>query len=326
MFCYKCGEKLNEGAKFCHVCGVKVNILDEQMVDLEEEDDFDEESGIGTEAYAIDRFYDTYQGLNIYGKQVYMLGQDDVPEKIQDNSSNYFNYDMEMPFIIFNYGNNLAQGFVITSSNIIWKYNYGSGNQCCKCSLYDIKEVRLEKAGLAKVMRIITNEGKICKEIYLTGMDNIPAFANKFSEFVRILQDKTIEINDDFNNDTAIREEQIANICNSVKFDNMYCEVGNPLQSKKEKNARKNFDIPLSEKMYLVCDTTVFGGCRKGLAICSSGFYFYEGKKGYIAWKNFKNIPVSVGLGGLHLGDMIFNTANDGKRICQILNTIQSFL
>lgn len=346
MFCHKCGQKLVEGARFCSSCGEKVVIPDEvekkalissiketektKMIEPEYEegeDDDDYRAKIGTEVYAITRFGYVYRYGNSFGNRVYFDGIDNIPTPVYDKGSDYFDYDNEKPFIVFDYKNYMENGFMITTSNIIWRYNYGNGNEFCKCYLYDIKEVRLERVVLAQVMRIITKSGKVCKDIYLTGIENTTLFVNKFSEFIQLLNDESFEWDEEEDEnvtDVEISEKEIWEICCSEKIDDIYCEIGNPLDSPKEKTARNNFDIPQDEKMFLVCDSTVLGSCKKGFAICSTGFYFAHNGAAKADWSIFKEVEMSYSLGTLYFANLSFSVAN--KKVYAVLVKLQEWL
>lgn len=338
MFCYKCGTKLVDGSSFCHSCGTKMTNISNVEEDVEEleDDDIDVEDKIGTEPYAVTRFYYAFKNGNMYGNKVRFVDEDKITDAMYENGNTYFNYDNESPFLIFDYRNDLENGFIITTSNIIWKYNYSGRNEMYRCCLYDIKEIRMEKAVLANVMRIITKSGEKYKDIYMTGMDNVALFINRFREYISLLQDDSIKINDDLEiiqengrqniNVVGISEERIAEICASKKDGSLYWEVGNPIHSKKEKNARRYFEIPQDEKIYLIFDSTILGGCQKGIAVCSTGVYFSENGLGYLDWKTFKQVPVSAGKTNIKLANLSFATGIEGKELCEILQTIQAFV
>lgn len=59
--------------------------------------------------------------------------------------------------------------------------------------------------------------------------------------------------------------------------------------------ARKNFEIPLSEEVYLICDSTVWQTCKKGFAICSGGLYLRgdaDNKSHHYSWERFKTMDI----------------------------------
>lgn len=62
-----------------------------------------------------------------------------------------------------------------------------------------------------------------------------------------------------------------------------------PKVSKKEEAARKYFGIPKDDKVWLILDTTLFGSCKVGFALCTSGMHAHDerGKDMHLSWQRF---------------------------------------
>ena len=121
----------------------------------------------------------------------------------------------------------------------------------------------------------------------------------------------------------------LAEACRLVVLDNTYCEQGFPIIKDKSKrcfNARNNFDIPSEEEIYVIYDSTLLGGCRKGFAICSSGIYYKESEKGFYSWDEFMRMNCELHITGLRIGNEEFNTATDGRKLNKILQEIRLLL
>ena len=95
----------------------------------------------------------------------------------------------------------------------------------------------------------------------------------------------------------------LRNILSKLDIHNSYVETGMPIvNGELIKKARKNFEIPASEKAYLICDNTVLGTCKTGFAICESGIYSRQKQLRYISWAEFKTTEI-INNGFLRIGD-----------------------
>ena len=122
--------------------------------------------------------------------------------------------------------------------------------------------------------------------------------------------------------------QDIWKVCCSEDIGAPYCEVGNPLKSRKEKAARVYFEIPQDEKIYMVYDSTVFGSCKYGFAICLSGiFYNSDGTgNGVVEWEEFKEIKINGGRSSVGFLGASFNTGTEGKKLLAILLRLQELI
>lgn len=71
---------------------------------------------------------------------------------------------------------------------------------------------------------------------------------------------------------------------------------GSSLPGKREDAARRYFNVPAGEPMYLANDTTIFGSGKKGFACCKTGIYLNDedNSKRHIPWDKFKDCRLSV--------------------------------
>lgn len=75
------------------------------------------------------------------------------------------------------------------------------------------------------------------------------------------------------------------------------CVVSSPYLESTQvcQKARKNFEIPLPEEVFLICDSTVWQTCKKGFAICSGGLYLRgdaDNKSHHYSWERFKTMDI----------------------------------
>lgn len=347
MFCVNCGKKLNEKIKFCPYCGTN---LSEYIESVQEELEVqNEKSDIKTEIHVQNDinivadnvsnhnsdmkkiveeiFYSIFRVRGAYGEHLYIVGRDNIPIDMQENASEYLaggDAD-EIPLLVFNYVDT-KYGFVLTDRRIVWHYDgYGWSD-----ILYeDIKNIQKEKANLATIMSIISYDNEIYPRIYLTGLQGEDKFIIAFRKFVFEIQ-KVLNPADEGESDERERYvDAIIRSCNCVKLDSVYCEIGSPKissQSHKYNNAKLYFNIPDTEDIYMIYDETILGSCKKGFALCTTGFYYCQERAGCIPWEDFKNIKVSKNFGLTSVGNMDFNTSTDCKKVVMILQSLQALL
>lgn len=346
MFCFNCGEKIVDGAKFCPNCGTNLmavfgggqavnasqpvsnELIVEQKIETGTEDD---EQYTDEELVEI-HFKDVFKGRRQFGEQVYIMGKDPVTQEIKENLQEYYLSDDEdeKPLLVFDYGKELEEGFVITTQRLVWYFKI-IGQQ--EIDLDEIKDVQIGKAVLATVMNVISFDNVKYKEIYLTGIRNETDFVLKFRQFIDRVHliyygDEEGDGEEDIDeNDTDF----IIQACHCVNMNLTYCEMGEPIMaasSKKYADAKVNFRIPDDEDIFLIYDATILGGCRKGFAICTAGIYYCQSRVGFWDWGQFKSINVSHSVfTGLLIGNESFTVSGgDGKNLLMILKTIQEYL
>lgn len=92
--------------------------------------------------------------------------------------------------------------------------------------------------------------------------------------------------------------ENIYDICKKHCFADYYCVEDIP--EKKYRNAVLNFPIPLelgNDGIIALIDSTIFGSCKTGLAICASGIYWKNdwstnSNENHLSWKKFKKADI----------------------------------
>lgn len=349
MFCFNCGEKVMDGAKFCPNCGTNLlaviggvqtanasqSISKESVTVQKTEIEQESNDGYMDEELVEMCFKEVFKGRRQFGDQVYIIGKDPITQEIKENLWEYYLSDDEdeKPLLVFDYGKELKEGFVITNQRLVWYFG-SEGQQ--EIYLDEIKDVQIGKAVLATVMNVISFDNVKYKNIYLTGIRNETDFVLKFRNFIDLVHgfsngmDDEVEYNEDIaesSGDTNF----IVRACGCVNMNSAYCEIGNPIMpvsSKKYADAKVNFRIPDDEDVFLIYDATILGGCRKGFAICTTGIYYYQSRLGFVSWKEFKSTNVShSAFTGLLIGNESFNAGGgDGKNLLMILKTIQEYL
>lgn len=141
--------------------------------------------------------------------------------------------------------------------------------------------------------------------------------------------EKTMKVND---NKPIPRQDPasfINSICANSGFDSVYGAVGLSLiGTNKYNKAKKHFKFLDGEDAYLIFDATVLGSCKKGFAVCTTGFYYSaDGENAYvISWDDFKNVNIYKEKGKLRINGKEFLTGNDGEKLYTILTDIQRWL
>lgn len=123
--------------------------------------------------------------------------------------------------------------------------------------------------------------------------------------------------------------EIVKSICVNSGFDSIYGAVGPSLiGTSKFNQAKKNFGIANGEDAYLIFDATVFGGYKKGFAVCTTGFYYSaDGSHAFIiSWDKFKSVNIVQKRSFLEIGGAEFNAGNDSKKLFEILTALKSSL
>lgn len=167
MFCSKCGSKVIDGSKFCFNCGAQFYNETEEIQD-----------------FVIEAFNNVFENSLNFGDKVYILKRDRINRKIEDTIENFFlDYRDEVPLLVFDYSDNLKQGSVITNYKIAWRYY----DKVEKQDIWEISNILVERAVLARVMRLVDGRNRKSGKIFLTGIRPDLAFVEKFKEFIEIL-------------------------------------------------------------------------------------------------------------------------------------------
>lgn len=98
------------------------------------------------------------------------------------------------------------------------------------------------------------------------------------------------------------------------------------LHKNKMKKAKKYFDIPEEDDVFIILDTGI-KSCSSGFVLCTSGFYYIESNqnlKGKMTWQAFKNAKiVAVGKDVLLIDDLYYSFISSPRDIAHILKRIQ---
>lgn len=359
MFCYNCGAKLPDGFKFCPECGTNLAVLQNESIETKNETEQQLSTSISDnnmsleeriaenqreeeeELEAIKRKYITeifneiFNDSRIFGNHVYIVGKNPLNQEIKENLEDYYLEGAnEKPLLVFDYKNGLENGFVVTNRRLVWYYSSSRGRQSIE--LDEIYDMNVGKALLATVFRPIDVDNIQHSEIYLDGIREMDTFIVKFNKFIDEIyytfNDSTDEGDDNEkceNTEEPTVCDLLAYACHIVKVNDTYCTVGNPTvepSAKKYSIARRNFNIPDEDDIFLIYDSTVFGSCEKGFAICTSGIYYCQNVRGYLDWAQFSKQNITCGFTGLKLANETFSMGTDGKNISIILNTIKEHL
>lgn len=116
-------------------------------------------------------------------------------------------------------------------------------------------------------------------------------------------------------------------VCGAATITAKDCSFGTPITGgKRLARARKYFNIPDEDNVYMIYDSTLLGSCKEGFALCSSGFYCCIDGTGYLSWDDFiqANIPLE---GSVNVNEYTFITATDtGKLLSAFLQKLQNRL
>lgn len=338
MFCINCGRKLIEGAKFCANCGTKLAELggESQKETIVEEKDSKVDltvqvlkNFIETREKVIEEvFSNSFRIRGEFGKQVSISGKDNII--LEANTREHFltENSKDKILMVFYYSDHFDKGFVITNRRIAW--DYGSG--VSEIYLTDIKSVEIGKAVLATIMKLTSYHNETYPEIYLTGIDGEAKFVAKFRKFVDTIHKRLYGDNDNQKNNSSEQKNMdfIVSSYQGMKLDDLFFEVGNPIRiqsSKKYEKAQLYFNIPSDEEIFFIYDDTVMGSCKKGFALCSSGYYYCTNRSGYIPWEQFAEIDISKCFAGIKIGREEFTPqSGDCKKLITILKNIQENL
>ncbi len=344
MFCMDCGTEIIEGAKFCINCGAEImvgfgkkkgqkEIRDEGKVILQKtvsDARIDcksiNDSAPLKEEVIEDIFSHIFCIRGEFGKYVYITGKDRMSPEIMNNLKEHFmsGDSAEKPLLVFEYGGEkLKSGIVITNKRLVWDYERGLN----EIFLTDIKYAAIGKSKLATVMHIVSINHGIYPKAYLTWMNNEERFVAKSKKFISAIH-KVFGINME---NQKIKDSFLIHACEGISVDKMYCEVGSPTipqSSGKYQKAKRYFNIPDSDELFLIYDNTVLRNCKKGFALCTSGFYYCLGKSEYILWDKFASVKIAKSFGGFQVdgAEFVTSSSGDSLQLLTVLISIQESL
>ncbi|MBQ7169557.1 MAG: zinc ribbon domain-containing protein [Synergistaceae bacterium] len=359
MFCSNCGANIADGSRFCSKCGASQGggrssgrgnsasltraevagrysnpgdlLADYNNVDRRTQDLMWK---IVIEGTFSDLFNKRKQ-FDHYGTNIYIIGKDSITREMKDNIGDYYMTDdpEEVPLLVFDYTGkgSLKEGFVITNSRFVFNFG-GRGQQ--EFELRELEDVEVGKALLANVMYLHTVDGVKSDKIFLTTAGDEMGFASTFREFVRRVNkfynffNGTLEQESDGGNSGDT--DKIIRACHCVQFGSgTSCEVGDPVltpkNSKKLAKAKAHFRIPDSDDVYFIYDSTVFGSCEHGFAVCSSGVYYsgdFEGAE-HLDWDDYEDAAITGGTMSVSINGSNFAAGFSGKKLLMLLQALQ---
>ena len=355
MFCNNCGANIADGSRFCSKCGASLQGGGRQqgsrnLTRAEVAGRYSSPGDLLDDYHNVDSrtqdlmwrviIEDTFSTLfnkrkqfDHYGTNIYTIGKDSITREMKDNISDYYMTDdpEEVPLLVFDYTGkgSLKEGFVITNSRFVFNFG-GRGQQ--EFELRELEDVEVGKALLANVMYLHTVDGVKSDKIFLTTAGDEMGFASTFREFVRRVNkfynyfNGTLEPETNGGGDT----DKIIRACHCVQFGSgTSCEVGDPVltpkNSKRLAKARMHFRIPDSEDVYFIYDSTVFGSCEHGFAVCSGGVYYsgdFEGAE-YLDWDDYEDATISGGTMSVSINGSNFAAGFSGKKLLMLLQALQ---
>ena len=358
MFCSNCGANLPEGSRFCSKCGASLSggssggknnsgALTRREVASRYKDpgelleDFNNADRRTQDLMwkiviegTFSELFNKRKQFDHYATNIYIIGKDSITREMKENLSDYYMTDdpEETPLLVFDYTGKgtLKEGFVITNSRFIFNYG-GRGQQ--EFELNELEDVEVGKALLANVMYLHTVDGVKSDKIFLTTAGDEMGFASTFRELVR-------RINKFYNYFAGTLEpesiggggdtDKIIRACHCVQFGaGTSCEVGDPVltpkNSKRVAKARMYFRIPENEDVYFIYDSTVFGGCEHGFAVCSGGVYYCgdHDSPEYLDWEDYEDAAINGGTLSVSINGANFAAGFSGKKLLMLLQALQ---
>lgn len=166
------------------------------------------------------------------------------------------------------------------------------------------------------------NEPEKINEYYNRVLDLVDS--GNIDEWSAQLKDLTLSSE---THDLAI-DTIIKNICTNYKTTPGTAEIsGVYLEKYDTKNypkAARYYDIPASEHIYFIKDSTVLDSFKRGFAIGSKGIYYCSNQKlkGFLPWKDFAQSNVVITRGILYINNLEFYPGL-GKHILELLEELQ---
>ena len=98
--------------------------------------------------------------------------------------------------------------------------------------------------------------------------------------------------------------------------------------SQKEEAARKYFGVPKGDAVWLILDTTLFGSCKVGFALCTSGMYAHDerGEDARLSWQKVAKAVLEDDDGTLVVDGNRFIASGDVDDLIQLFRRIQKEL
>ncbi len=125
------------------------------------------------------------------------------------------------------------------------------------------------------------------------------------------------------------KKSDLKTIMSKINIHESDCESGLPItEGELLEKARQYFEIPITENVYLIFDTTIRGNCKNGFAICETGIYSRLQQQRYMTWAELKTKQITVG-NYLCIGGDEFNIGRKKMKnklyelLCELQNSLE---
>lgn len=355
MFCSNCGFKVDEGSKFCPNCGSKIvsSIISEKLKTGSAEEVQEE----ATYQYDKNKDYHTNEIVAAFNaifknctftsvefplvRKPYMTRY--IQDKIKEALLGYPGEDVlmyiggsgDLEFLLTNYG-----------------MTYYIDRQPVTAELSELKSLESDSKAIGTEIRFVFDDDMVSYPFELdANISQVDIFVAKLKKFIESVYDifhhelemAREEARKKAEQEKKKREQErikgtinqklakaVMTIANNPAYKMPLSIVrGAPLDKSCDKfdKARKWFEIPDYEDIYLIYDPTTFGACNKGFAICSTGIYLKEQKDSVpqkMLWNKYKYTKVKYSsILGLTIEDISF----PGEKVLKnILLEIQNII
>lgn len=262
MFCYRCGEEIIPGAKFCAKCGTKVIDTGASHKNLQSDISKDtkvEQSNIPENAETKQDsrseevracFMGYFGGRRAYyGSDLNIIGVDYREELEDDILKMEFNYsDDEEVLMAFDGSKVYEKGFLLTDKNFYWNDYRNKKNVW---PLEKIAGIYFEGPKFISVMYLQSDTGEKSGEIHLIGLNKMNDFVYHLNGFFRKINGLDVEEESEAarevkENDTKADKQRKESDSSVKNFEKMVIEdlVNKDLcQNLNEENAKRRSQI-----------------------------------------------------------------------------------
>ena len=204
MFCYRCGEEIISGAKFCAKCGTRVMYTEDSQKDLQSDIlkdkkikqsniPEDEETRQDSRSEEVRNCFMRYFGgrRSYYGSDLNIIGVDYRNDLVDDLLKMEFHYsDDEEILMAFDGSKGYEKGFLLTDRNFYWNDYRNKKNVW---PLEKIAGIYFEGPKFISVMYLQSDTGERSGEIHLIGLNKMNDFVSRLNGFFRRINGMDVE-------------------------------------------------------------------------------------------------------------------------------------
>lgn len=204
MFCYRCGEEIISGAKFCAKCGTRVMYTEDSQKDLQSDIlkdkkikqsniPEDEETRQDSRSEEVRNCFMRYFGgrRSYYGSDLNIIGVDYRNDLVDDLLKMEFHYsDDEEILMAFDGSKVYEKGFLLTDRNFYWNDYRNKKNVW---PLEKIAGIYFEGPKFISVMYLQSDTGERSGEIHLIGLNKMNDFVSRLNGFFRRINGMDVE-------------------------------------------------------------------------------------------------------------------------------------